>query len=262
MSILALLAGLVAAAAVFLWVGTGPSHGRVDSIKSKAGSNHGRSAMVTFGVLVSLTITVGILTGSPLMAVGTPAVFGIGWTGRTLHFKTRTARRQLALAPVVVELIAQRLRAGRSVLSTLRTLDKEQAEAVGVHTVVPEVDAGASLVQALSTAPGGLLRAALVAVELSGGAGAAAVERLADRLRVGAGVEATARAQSGQQLASASLMALLPPVIALLYALSDRHAAEFYIETSAGALVLVLSMALSGVSWLWMRWILQGRSLR
>ncbi len=137
-------------------------------------------------------------------------------------------------------------------------------EAVGVHSVVAEVNAGASLACALTgtSEPGGLLRAALLAVEMSGGAGAAAVERLADRMRLGAGAEATARAQSGQQLASASLMAALPPVIALLYALSDRRAAEFYTKSLAGALLVVSAMALSGLSWLWMRWILQSRSLR
>ncbi len=262
MSIPAILTGVAAAVAVFLWTGTDLSVARIDPIRPRSSSRG--STTVAFGGLLVVPMVVGILLGSPLLSLGAPAMVGIGWLGIAGRSRARTTRLQLAMAPVVVELIAQRLRAGSTTLTTLQSLEKEQAEAVGVHSVVAEVNAGASLVHALAGAPGpgGLLRAALLAVELSGGAGAAAVERLADRLRLGAGAEATARAQSGQQLASASLMAALPPVIALLYALSDRRATEFYTRSSAGALVVVSSMALSGFSWLWMRWILQSRSLR
>lgn len=264
MSSMALLTGLAAAVAVLLSTGSGRSAARVGPPRSAAGSSQGVSAMVAFGAVLGVPMVVGILLGSPLLTVGAPVMGSIGWIGIAGQAKARTARRQLAMAPVVVELIAQRLRAGSTALTALVTLEKEQAQAVGVHSVVAEVNAGASLACALTgtSEPGGLLRAALLAVEMSGGAGAAAVERLADRMRLGAGAEATARAQSGQQLASASLMAALPPVIALLYALSDRRAAEFYTKSLAGALLVVSAMALSGLSWLWMRWILQSRSLR
>ena len=262
MTIPAILTGVTAAAAVFLWTGTDLSVVRVGSIRPP--SSFRGSTTVALGGLLVVPMAVGVLLGSPLLSVGVPVMGGIGWLGVTGRSRARAIRRQLAMAPVVVELIAQRLRAGSTALTALESLEKEQAEAVGVHSVVAEVNAGSSLVHALTGAsgPGGLLRAALLAVELSGGAGAAAVERLADRLRLGAGAEAAARAQSGQQLASASLMAALPPVIALLYALSDRRAAEFYTKSFAGALLVISSMALSGLSWLWMRWILQSRSLR
>lgn len=262
MSVMAILTGGAAAVAMFVWTGTDLSKARVGSIRPPSKSSG--SGAVAFGALLVVPMMAGILLGSPLLTVGGPVMGGIGWLGITGQSKARTARRQLAMGPVVVELIAQRLRAGNTALTTLRSLEKEQAEAVGVSSVVAEVNAGASLVHALTGAPGpgGLVRAALLAVELSGGAGAAAVERLADRLRLGAGAEATARAQSGQQLASASLMAVLPPVVALLYALSDRRAADFYTNSPAGAVLVVSSMALSGLSWLWMRWILQSRSIR
>lgn len=262
MSGLAFLTGLAAGVAVLLSTSSRSPVGRVSPAPS-ALAHRGR-VMPGLVAILMVTVMVGILLGSPILTLGVPAMAGVGWLGIAAESRARIARRKLAMAPVVVELIAQRLRAGGTALTTLRALDRDQAEAVGTRSVIAEVNAGASLVQALAQerGPNGLLRAALMAVELSGGAGAGAVERLADRLRLSAGAEASARSQSGQQLASASLMAGLPPVIALLYALSDRRAANFYTNSPGGALVIVSSFALSGLSWLWMRWILQSRSVR
>ena len=88
-----------------------------------------------------------------------------------------------------------------------------------------------------------------------------AIERLADRLRSAALDGRAAQSQSGQQLASAAVMTLIPPVVSLLYALSDARAANFYLHTPWGAVVVLVSLTLSAAGWFWMRYITRPRGI-
>lgn len=211
------------------------------------------------GAGCALSVLGAVAVGSPLLGgLGVMVVIIAARGVRTERRRRAQLRRENEL-PVVVELIAQRLRGGCAVATAIDGLSESQLEVAGLDRVAAEIRAGSTLSDAMDrcSAGSGLLKAALVAVERSGGAGGHTVERLADRLRLSVAGRADARAQSGQQLSSAWVMAGLPPVVTVLYGLTDRGAAAFYLHHPVGAGVIVASLGLSGLSWSWMNRILR-----
>jgi tight adherence protein B len=160
--------------------------------------------------------------------------------------------RRLGEIPIVVQILARRVSMGSTVLGALESLTDSQTRAVGLGEVRRRIQAGQLVTEALSE-HAGLLGAALLVTEVSGGTSAVALERLADRLSFSTLDGRAAQSQSGQQLASAAVMALLPPMVSLLYGLSDQRAANFYLYTPLGSMVVAASLLLSGVGWFWMR---------
>ncbi len=254
--------GLVAVVATILWIDTPRVAVRIESSGfGKVGAD--RRLRVTGSLLIAgiVAVAAGGAMGSAVAAILAPVVVLVVGVGMQREGDNRQRRERLRTVPHVVDLLAQALRSGSTILGALRTLSRDHSDAIDATSALAEVTAGRPLVEALNHArqmpP--LLRAALVAVERSGVPGAAAVERLADQLRLKAASESSARAQSGQQLASASVMAGISPVIALLYGINDSAAADFYLHQAGGAVVLIVSFGLSALSWFWMRWILVGR---
>lgn len=245
----AVMIGTGAAVIPLLWDG-GRAPGRREASVSPSG-------WLVAGCV--LPILGAVTVGSPLLAgLGVMVVVVAARGVRTVRRRRAQLRREREL-PVVVELIAQRLRGGCAVATAIDGLSESQLEVAGLDRVAAEIRAGSTLSDAMDRCSdrAGLLTAALVAVERSGGAGGRTVERLADRLRLSVAARADARAQSGQQLSSAWVMAGLPPLVTVLYGLTDRRAAAFYLHHPLGAGVIVVSLGLSGLSWSWMNRILR-----
>jgi Flp pilus assembly protein TadB len=241
--------GAGAAVSSFLWA-TSTNIGRFDVGIGQAGR---------LGIACAVPVLCAVVIRSPLVGgVGVVFVIGAARGMRSARERRVRARREQEL-PVVIELIAQRLRSGCAVAAAIDGLSASQLAVAGLDRVHAEIRAGATLAAAMdrARAASGLLKAALLAVDRSGGAGARTVERLADRLRLSAAGRAEARAQSGQQLSSAWVMAGLPPMVTVFYGLADPSAAAFYLRHPVGAGVVVLSLGLSGLSWLWMTRILR-----
>jgi Flp pilus assembly protein TadB len=168
--------------------------------------------------------------------------------------------RRLGEIPIVLQILARRVSMGSTVLGALESLTDGQTRAVGLSEVRRRIQAGQLVTEALSE-HAGLVGAALLVTEVSGGTSAVALERLADRLSLSTLDGRAAQSQSGQQLASAAVMALVPPTVSILYGLSDQRAAHFYLHTPLGSMVVAASLLLSGVGWLWMRYITRPRPI-
>lgn len=209
----------------------------------------------------ALGVAILFTSGSFVLLILAPALF---MSGRALlrHERTRRQRAQhLLQRPVVVEVLARQLAIGETVATAIASLDEDQLHAGGLRVTLDRIRSGTSVERALADTPG-LLAAALYVAEVSGTGDGAAIERLADRMRSVALDGRAAQAQSGQQLASAAVMTLIPPVVSVLYALSDERAAHFYLHTPGGAAVLLASLTLSGAGWVWMRFITRPGEIR
>ncbi len=195
-----------------------------------------------------------VLTGSVVLVLVVPLALAC-----VLHL-VRTERAQRAEAallrgrPVVLELVARRLEFGAGVAEALNDLTDDQRARIGLDSAIRRIRSGERAADALEAEPG-LVAAALLSTELSGARSGDGLVRLADRLRSTALDGDAARSQSGQQLASAAVMSIVPPLVSVLYALSDERAAHFYLRTVMGGIVVLSSLALSAASWRWMRYI-------
>lgn len=246
---LSLLAVVVAGAAVFL---AADRSGRPVKPRSVA-----ISPVVCGGIAGAIALG---FSGSLVLLFLGPAIAAAGVGLSRQERKRRRRVERLRQMPVIVEVIARRLASGETVAGALASLDSTQIEVAGLGAALDRIRSGSSAAVALAETSG-LLGAALYASELAGTDNGAAVERLADRLRSEALDGRAAEAQSGQQLASAAVMTLIPPVVSLLYALSDERAAHFYLHTPWGALVIFISFALSACGWFWMRYITRPREV-
>ena len=222
-------------------------------------------AFLVTGALPVTALFTGLVLGSPALAwIGSSAlVLGPRLVGST-RLRRREAKR-VAAVPEIVDLVAHRVRSGGSLPAAVRATFADQATFVTeFEPILRDVDGGERLERALLQHAGRqrweetrLLLTTCAVLIRTGGPAADALERLADRLRSATAATAEAQAQSGQQLASASVMAVLPLGFAALFALTDQRAAALYLRTGFGAACLGLSLALSVAGWAWMQRVLQ-----
>lgn len=218
------------------------------------------------GVVVGVAGLVALAaTGSPIALIGTIAAV---WVGADMVRRERRRRRSwrlASLAPVALEVTAARLRGGATLVVALGELDADQRRSVGLDEAMAAVESGRALSDVLTSnhARGalGLVAAAVRILDRTGAPAAAVVERVADRLRARHAGASMARSESGQQLASAAVMAGLPVLTALWLILTSDGAADFYLRTAGGGALLLVSSGLSVLSWYWMRALLT-RDLR
>lgn len=203
---------------------------------------------------------VGLLAASIILFVFVVVAGLIGGEILVRERQRRARRSAAALAPVALEVTAARLRAGAGLLGALQQLDGRQRDAVGLTRALTEVAAGRSLAEVTrdrrQRSTPGLVMAAVRILDRTGAPAAVVLERVADRLRAQNNGEALTRAESGQQLASAAVMAGLPVLTAIGLSLTSRRAAEFYLHTAGGGILLLASTGLSALSWFWMRALL------
>lgn len=245
--IAALVAGLAWLATA---LATGPTPARLRGLRPRGSRS----------LIVLVAVAIGVLGRSPVLTalVLVAGTLGIDIVGRERQRRER--RSTAALAPVALEVTASRLRAGAGLLEALEQLDGRQRQAVGLDEVLAEVATGRSLGVAIrertDRSPPGLVVAAVRILDRTGAPAAAVLERVADRLRAHHNGEALTRSESGQQLASAAVMAGLPVLTTLGLSLTSRRALDFYLHSASGGILLLASTALAAVSWLWMRALL------
>ncbi|NNE97313.1 MAG: hypothetical protein HKN24_14945 [Acidimicrobiales bacterium] len=219
-----------------------------------------RSALPLLVSLIAVVaLAVAVMAQHALLAVAVgPLATGLA---RSIARSERSHRMALARhrrVPAAVEVLARLLATGMPVSGALGALSPEQVEMLGLTRVIARIHGGERLSDVLSEFEG-LVPAALLAAELSGGNASAPMERLSYRLRWAALDGRTAQSLSGQQLASAAVMAFFPVVVAVLYGLSDRRAAEFYLHTWWGTVSVAASLTLSYLGWAWMRYLTRAR---
>lgn len=208
-------------------------------------------AGVGMAVLAQLSLlvpTMGVVIGS------------IGYLLLRSEAARRAELQRLQELPVIVEILAARISMGSTVRGALGSLTDHQRRVVGMAEVEARIRSGQPVAQALSERSS-LVGAALLVTEISGATNPATLERLADRLSSSILDGRAAQSQAGQQLASAAVMALLPPSVSLLYGLSDQRAAEFYLRSPFGSAVIAVSLLLSSAGWFWMRFITRPRPI-
>lgn len=223
---------------------------------------HRRRAGVVVGIAGLIALAA---TASPIALIGTIGAVSVGVDMVRRERQRRHSRRLASLAPVALEVTAARLRGGATLVVALGELDADQRRSVGLDEAMAAVDSGRALSDVLAsgdvrTAPG-LVAAAVLILDRTGAPAAGVVERVADRLRARNAGASMARSESGQQLASAAVMAGLPILTAVGLIATSDGAADFYLHTAGGAALLLVSSALSVASWYWMRALLT-RDLR
>lgn len=206
---------------------------------------------------MGITVMAQISLLVPTMGV---VIGAIGYLLLRSEAERRAELQRLQELPIIVEILATRIAMGSTVRGSLGSLTDDQRRVVGMAEVEARIRSGQSVAQALSERPS-LVGAALLVTEISGATNPATLERLADRLSSSILDGRAAQSQAGQQLASAAVMALLPPSVSLLYGLSDPRAAEFYVRSPLGSAVIAASLLLSGAGWFWMRFITRPRSI-
>lgn len=240
-------------------------------------------------------VTVGLVAGSPALAVGGPLAVGCTWHRR--RAAAASARRRAA-ADRTIELVAvllQHLKAGGSLSQSLRAATSGRvsssragsapAAGMGPDEVLSGIraaaDAGAGLELALARAAGtrgsgagpgssvvsgagrkgahgsdvALLVLTLLVLVQRGGSALPALERLDDTLRSARWVEQETAAQASQATASALALAALPALFVTVLALLDADLARFYAFHPLGAACLAGSAALAYAGWWWMHHI-------
>ncbi len=237
-----------------------------------AGRREARPSPV-WSVAILVLAVLGIALGSPLIAIGGPAGTLVVRVviGQTRH--RRDARRQDRQVIDLVDRLGQQVRAGVSLAAAIeRALvalpansnehsDERSAAFMGrFDSTRRALISGESMPVALSRVDAAglasldLLMAALVVLLKNGGPVAVALDRIGETLRAGVGARDEAAAQSGQAVASAGLLSVLPFAFAGVVALVEPSVADFYLSTWVGAGCLLAAGASSTVSWFWIDW--------
>ena len=168
--------------------------------------------------------------------------------------------------PALLDEVASSMRAGLSLRSALGAaeaslrgpLASDVAAMVGSEAGTADVlDQWAHRRRAVQ---GARLAAAALSMADRTGAGARAIDGVADTLRADRELSAEVRALSSQAQVSALLIAVLPVGFALIASASDPSTLAFLVDSPAGRLCLVGGLALDAAALWWMRRIV--RSIR
>ncbi len=231
-----------------------------------------RRSQVWTGPILALAV-LGIAMTSPLIAVGGPAGTLVARVVIHRMQHRRDARRRDRQVIDLVDRLGQQVRAGVSLAAAIERVlvapSANSTEHVGEMQSVfvarfvstrRALASGESMPVALARvdtadlASLDLLVAALVVLLRNGGPVAVALDRIGETLRAGIGARDEAAAQSGQAVASAGLLSVLPFAFAGVVALVEPNIADFYLSTWAGAGCLLAAGAASTVSWFWIDW--------
>ncbi len=198
--------------------------------------------------------------------------FAFHWLNTTAnHFLTalRKTRRREALKqamPDLCDLLAAGLRSGlalRHALSQIapRLPEPMQSEVMALlndhRTGVPLPLAVGRFAQRLEIPSARLFSYCLQMSMHSGGSLSEALLRLSKAMRDQLGLEAKIRALTAQGLLQALVMLLIPPLLFLVMLSIDPTAADFFLGSSSGAVVLGLVVVLEVLGSLWIRKIIR-----
>lgn len=230
--------------------------------RASGGGGAGRRARARRPVafLGTVVVVIAAVAGGPAPTVLLVAALGAACIVRWAHRLADPARYEQALQ-AVVEALAAQLRSGASLHQALITVADTCTDPVraDLDRLVADVGAGAGLSEALRSWSDRrpipvvrLVTGTLAVGSESGGLRARIVDELADALRRRAHARAEAGALAGQARASAAVMTATPLVLAAALAASDRSAARFLTESTAGVGCLAVGLALDLVGAAWM----------
>lgn len=212
-------------------------------------------AAVGAGVATGLLAgVVGAILGGLLGAAG-PLAWG--WWRR--EQRQVTIERQL---PLALELVGRRLRAGSSLARALDDVGDDLGEALGdeLTDLARRFRSGVPLDVALrrfaATNPGGSIPVAVGALRLVGGLGGAGPEVLggvAAALRDQQQAGRSAEAAASQARLSALVVALLPPLFALVVVAVDARSLAVLVRWPLGIACLAGGLVLDVAGFWWMR---------
>lgn len=232
---------------------------------------------VEFSDLIAWTI-------SAFIAGGLAGFFFFGGAAPTLLFaiagppaldrlmvgmgRRRTARLEEAL-PDALAVQASALRAGRSLLGSLRSVAGEASPPLGpeVAAAVAEIDVGVGVERALSnlaarsaSKDAELWVTAMLVQRVTGGDLALVLDRLASRVRQRLHVKDELRALTAQGRLSGTVVAAAPLAFFLLLSVSAREQMRVLYSTPLGITILALGLALEALGLVWIRRILRVRT--
>ena len=214
-----------------------------------------RWVLGTIALVVASAVIAG--PGAGLAA----AVVATGGPLAALHGNRHRGQQRLeASIPMLLDVIAAALRSGASLPQALAAASTRPGRLAGeLGQLVVAVERGASLVGELDRwavrqpVPG--LRLVTTALALgagTGGAGAQAIDGVAETLRDRLALQREIDAQSAQARSSAAVMTAVPVAVALMAAASDPRTAAFLFRSWPGIVCVLGGLALDAVAGLWM----------
>ncbi len=226
--------------------------------------------MVARGTVArSIAPTALVPVGRSAMRVMAP-IFR-GWERGSRVYRERRARaRYTDQLPELIDLIVRQLRAGASLLEGLRAVGQQHHSMLhqDVDTIVNYVDQGQEFSDAIESwrcrcqdysgrESLDVVCALLVLAHRTGGASAAAFDRVATTLRSRRDVQREARALAAQATASSMLMVVAPIGYVAFGVATQNSSAAFLFGTPIGLACLGGGVVLDVTSALWMRSIIR-----
>ncbi len=222
------------------------------------------------GVVGLVGVVAGVLVGSPtVVCLALPSVLFVRRL-RRLHVCRQRKRLQSEALGVLIDVMGQQVRSGASLHGAVMSAieDPSVVALEGELTVVASaVNGGQSLESALfelgdrtDLVELSLLATSVGVLVAHGGPVAPAIERLGELVRSIEVARLDAQSHASQATASAVVMAALPVVFAVVVALIDRRMAAFYVQSTLGAVCVVIAAGLAAMGWLWMDRLIWGPS--
>lgn len=213
--------------------------------------------MNTVVIAAAGTIVVGLAIASPLIVVMAPTMVIIWETRQRRAASKRASRDRAEKAIDQVDCIIQHLKGGhslgRAVAQTYPPVAKAVSAGIGMGDSIDRIQAG-------QHPQIRLVAATLKLLMHRGGPAMESMERLSDTLRSARRVDLEVATQATQATASATALAALPVVFAVLLALVNRQMALFYLFDPLGAGCAWISAVISFAGWMWMQRLISSAS--
>ena len=228
---------------------------------------------LTLAAIIGWPAFVAVLTGARRCAVRRRVARQVGVADKVLPasaldgLSTRLRRRRRVIddLPEMLDELARALRANLSLRQALVALPDRGAMAGATSRLRHELDLGRPIPDAVTTwierldDPLADLAGAALSVAIdTGGAGAAAIDRVAATVRDRRAIQLEAAAQASQARASALVIGLLPVGFLGLATSADPGSTGFLLGTRLGLMCLGAGLALDALGIWWMHRITTG----
>jgi tight adherence protein B len=225
-----------------------------------------RSYLLAWLIAVGCTFAgIWVALRSPLLGL-TVAVFLACAPWYLLRRLADRHRRKIEdqLADAMV-MLANSVRAGLSLAQALEILAAQCPKPINAefHQIVAEYNLGKPLERTLVEAKQrlrsenfALFAAALLASHESGGRLNETVERIAQSVLELQRLDRKVRSETAQARKSAVYMAIVPPIVLVVYYFVDRNATTLMLTQTVGHIVLAAALVLNVVAYFWARRIL------
>jgi tight adherence protein B len=206
-------------------------------------------------------VVVAALTGSAFQALLALAVFGGGPPIALKVFITVRRKRFVSQLPDALLTLAGSLRAGRSIGQAMEALSKQSPDPLGreLRKIVAEVRLGRPLQEALKEASdrigspdfGWVVLSIQIQAEVGGNL-ASLLDGVAETMRERARMRGEVKALTAEGRASALMLVVMPPGLAMAMFSMNPTYMEPLITTGTGKVLLGISAAMIGGGYAWM----------